>query len=248
MKQNFVHKLKNFFMETTDKNKSGSTGSNNTTLYQFIIDRSGSMRGLEQMVVGGYNEHLSAVRNMQETYPDQQFLVSLLTFDDEVKWLVKPAPINKLKELPENAFTPRGMTALLDAIGKGIHQIESEYDRKIQNDEMSVVMVIITDGAENASRFFNLRSIANKIKERDHTGKWTFSFIGCDFDASNMSKKLNIRRENVRNYDKRAYGLMSKSVDKTFMRYAESKSNGSFGKQVFHFFEEDEEDEKKNEH
>ena len=245
MRQNFVSKLKHFFMETTHKN---NTGTNNTTLYQFIIDRSGSMSGLEQMVVGGYNEHLSAVRNMQETYPDQHFLVSLLTFDDDVQWLVKPAPINELKELPNDAFKPRGMTALLDAIGKGIHQIESEYDRKIQNDEMSVVLVIITDGAENASQFFNYHSIAKKIKERDETGKWTFSFIGCDFDAVHTSRMLNIRRENVRNYDKRAYGRMSKSVDKTFMRYAESKSNGSFGKQVFHFFEEDEEDEKKNEH
>jgi Mg-chelatase subunit ChlD len=229
-------------------NKNADQGTNKTTLYQFIIDRSGSMSGLEQMVVGGYNEHLSAVKNMQATYPDQKFLVSLLTFDDDVQWLVKPAPINELKELPSDAFQPRGMTALLDAIGKGIHQIESEYDTKIQNDEMSVVLVIITDGEENASRFFNLRSIANKIKERDQTGKWTFSFIGCDFDASNISKKLNIRRENVRNYNKREYGLMSKSVDKTFMRYAESKSNGSFGKQVFHFFEEEDEDEKKNEH
>ena len=247
MRQNFVTKLKNFLMEK-QTNKNGAQGTNKTTLYQFIIDRSGSMSGLEQMVVGGYNEHLSAVKNMQATYPDQQFLVSLLTFDDDVQWLVKPAPINELNELPADAFQPRGMTALLDAIGKGIHLIDSEYDRKIQNNEMSVVLVIITDGEENASRFFNLRSIAKKIKERDQTGKWTFSFIGCDFDASNISKKLNIRRENVRNYDKRAYGRMSKSVDKTFMRYAESKSNGSFGKQVFHFFEEDEEDEKKNEH
>jgi Mg-chelatase subunit ChlD len=247
MRQNLVTKLKNFLMEK-QSNKNAAQGTNKTTLYQFIIDRSGSMSGLEQMVVGGYNEHLSAVKNMQATYPDQQFLVSLLTFDDDVQWLVKPAPINELNELPNDAFKPRGMTALLDAIGKGIHQIESEYDRKIQNDEMSVVLVIITDGEENASRFFNLRSIAHKIKERDQTGKWTFSFIGCDFDASNISKKLNIRRENVRNYNKREYGLMSKSVDKTFMRYAESKSNGSFGKQVFHFFEEDEEDEKKNEH
>jgi hypothetical protein len=89
--------------------------------------------------------------------------VSLLTFDDDVQWLVKPAPISALQELPSDAFRSHGMTALLDAIGKGMHQIESEY------------------------------------------------------------------------------GLLSKSVDKTFMRYAESKSNGSFGKQVFHFFEEDEE-------
>lgn len=240
MKQHLITRIKHFLMETKDTNKSGSTGKNNTTLYQFIIDRSGSMSGLEQMVVGGYNEHLSAVRNMQETYPDQQFLVSLLTFDDEVKWLVKPAPIRKLKELPNDAFKPRGTTALLDAIGKGIHQIESEYSRKIQNDEMSVVMVIITDGAENASQHFNYQSIAKKIKDRDQTGKWTFSFIGCDFDATVTSERLNIRRENVRNYKKGEYGLMSKSVDKTFMRYAESKSNGSFGKSAFYFFDEEE--------
>jgi Mg-chelatase subunit ChlD len=187
MPHNFVSKLKHFFMETTQTNKSGNTGSNNTTLYQFIIDRSGSMRGLEQMVVGGYNEHLSAVKNMQAKFPDQQFLVSLLTFDDDIQWLVKPATISELDELPQNAFMPRGMTALLDAIGKGIHQIESEYASKIQNDEMSVVMVIITDGAENASQFFNYESIAKKIKERDETGKWTFSFIGCDFDATQTS-------------------------------------------------------------
>jgi len=236
MTQNFVSKLKHFFMETTEKNK---TGNNNTTLYQFIIDRSGSMSGLEQMVVSGYNEHLGAVRNLQSTYPYQQFLISLLTFDDEVKWLVKPAPIQELKELPSNAFTPRGMTALLDAIGKGMHHIESEYGRKIQNDEMSVVMVIITDGAENASQFFNYKSIAKKIKERDESGKWTFSFIGCDFDAANISEQLNIRKENVRNYSKRNYGLMSKEVDSSFMRYAESKSNGSFGLKNFHFFDEE---------
>jgi Mg-chelatase subunit ChlD len=229
--------LKNNIMESTQTNKPG----NNTTLYQFIIDRSGSMGGLEQMVVGGYNEHLSAVKNMQATYPDQQFLVSLLTFDDDVQWLVKPAPIRELNELPNDAFKPRGMTALLDAIGKGIHHIESEYASKIQNDEMSVIMVIITDGAENASQFFNYHSIAKKIKERDETGKWTFSFIGCDFDAVHTSKMLNIRSENVRNYDKREYGKMSRKVDSSFMRYAKSKSDGSFGKSMFSFFEEDDE-------
>lgn len=215
------------------------SNTNKTTLYQFIIDRSGSMRGLEELVVGGYNEHLSAVRNLQTSYPDQQFLVSLLTFDDEIEWLVQPGRIQNLQELPSNAFTPRGLTALLDAVGKGIHHIESEFDRKIQNDEMSVVMVIITDGAENASQFFNYKSIAKKIKERDQTGKWTFSFIGCDFDAVSISESLNIRKENVRNYSKRNYGVMSKEVGSSFMRYAESKSDGSFALKTYNFFDDE---------
>lgn len=108
---------------------------------------------------------------------------------------------------------------------------------------MSVVMVIITDGAENASQFFNYKSIAKKIKERDETGKWTFSFIGCDFDAANISEQLNIRKENVRNYSKRNYGLMSKKIDSSFMRYAESKSNGSFALKTFKFFDEEDDNE-----
>lgn len=242
MSQNLITRLKHFLMETKNTNKSGNTGKNNTTLYQFIIDRSGSMTGLEQMVVGGYNEHLSAVRNMQASFPDQKFLVSLLTFNNEVKWLVKPAPIGALEELPNEVFTPYGTTALLDAIGTAIHQIESQYAHQIKSDNMSVVMVIITDGAENTSQFFNYQSIAKKIKERDQTGKWTFSFIGCDFDATQTSRLLNIRKENVRNYNKSEYGLMSKKVDRSFMRYAQSKSDGSFGKNAFYFFEEDEDE------
>ena len=199
------------------------------------------MSGMEKMVIDGYNEHVSGVKNLQATYPNQKFFMSLNVFDHEITTLVHPSSIEKLQELPTDAFTPRGSTALLDAIGKSIHLIESEFGKAIQNDEMSVVTIIITDGEENCSQFFSYEAIAKQIKEREETGKWTFSFIGCDFDASNISKKLNIRRENVRNYNKREYGLMSKSVDKTFMRYAESKSNGSFGKEVFHFFEEDEE-------
>jgi uncharacterized protein YegL len=221
-------------METTDNNF-----TNKTTLYHFIIDRSGSMRGMENMVVGGYNEHISGVKNLQATYPDQKFLMSLTVFDHEITTLVHPSPIEALQELPADAFTPRGSTALLDAIGKSIHLIESEFTKAIQNDEMSVVTIIITDGEENCSQFFSYEAIAKQIKERDETGKWTFSFIGCDFDALNISERLNIRRENVRNFEKRNYDIMSGFMDDSMARYAESKSNGSFKKRVLNFFSDE---------
>lgn len=94
------------------------------------------MRGMENMVVGGYNEHVSGVKNLQETYPDQKFLMSLTVFDHEIATLVHPSPIEALQELPADAFTPRGSTALLDAIGKSIHLIESEFAKAIRNDEI----------------------------------------------------------------------------------------------------------------
>ena len=116
--------------------------------------------------------------------------------------------IQEIQELPADAFTPRGSTALLDAIGKSIHLIESEFGKAIQNDEMSVVTIIITDGEENCTQFLRYEDIAKQIKEREETSKWTFSFIGCDFDALEISERLNIRRENVRNFEKRNYGII----------------------------------------
>jgi uncharacterized protein YegL len=221
-------------METTNKNF-----TNTTTLYHFIIDRSGSMSGMEKMVIDGYNEHIAGVKNLQQTYPDQKFLMSLTVFDNEINMLVQPSSIQEIQELPTDAFTPRGSTALLDAIGKSIHLIESEFGKAIQNDEMSVVTIIITDGEENCSQFFSYEAIAKQIKEREETGKWTFSFIGCDFDALEISERLNIRRENVRNFEKRNYGIMSGFMDDSMARYAKAKSDGSFKKRILNFFSDE---------
>ena len=221
-------------METTNKNF-----TNTTTLYHFIIDRSCSMSGMEKMVIDGYNEHIAGVKNLQQTYPDQKFLMSLTVFDNEINMLVQPSSIQEIQELPTDAFTPRGSTALLDAIGKSIHLIESEFGKAIQNDEMSVVTIIITDGEENCSQFFSYEAIAKQIKEREETGKWTFSFIGCDFDALEISERLNIRRENVRNFEKRNYGIMSGFMDDSMARYAKAKSDGSFKKRILNFFSDE---------
>jgi uncharacterized protein YegL len=221
-------------METTNKNF-----TNTTTLYHFIIDRSGSMSGKEQEVVSGFNSQVETIKKLQAELPEQRFLMSLTIFDNEVENLILPTPINDIKEINTQQFEPRGMTALLDAIGKSIHLIESEFGKAIQNDEMSVVTIIITDGEENCSQFFSYEAIAKQIKEREETGKWTFSFIGCDFDALEISERLNIRRENVRNFEKRNYGIMSGFMDDSMARYAKAKSDGSFKKRILNFFSDE---------
>ena len=89
------------------------------------------------------------------------------------------------------------MTALLDGIGKSIEAIRRKYDQEIREDLASVVIVILTDGGENASKFYTRNLIAETIKELDATGKWTFSFLGADLDAVSASDNLNIRKENI---------------------------------------------------
>jgi uncharacterized protein YegL len=234
MTQNIVTKLKNFLMEK-QTNKNANQRTNKNTLYHFIIDRSGSMSGMEKMVIDGYNEHVASIKNLQQTYPDQKFLMSLTVFDHEINTIVPATPIDQLQEIGQDAFIPRGSTALLDAIGRSLDQIEEQFAKDIKKDKMSVVMIIITDGAENSSHKFSYDSISRRIKKRDHSDKWTFSFIGCDFNALDVTERLNIRRENVRSYDKRNYAQMSHFIDDSLAFYAKSKSEGNIKKGLFEF-------------
>jgi len=129
---------------------------NKTTLYNFILDRSGSMSGMETVAVQGFNDHLKTIRNLQTEFPNQTFLCSLTTFDNQIETIVEASQISEIFPIEVGQYSPRGMTALLDAIGKNIHDITEKYKQLIDSDEMSVVFVIITDGHENASQFFFL--------------------------------------------------------------------------------------------
>jgi hypothetical protein len=213
---------------------------NNTTLYHFVIDRSGSMSGMEQEVVSGFNSQVETIKKLQAELPEQRFLMSLTIFDNEVENLILPTPINDIKEINTQQFEPRGMTALLDAIGKSIAQIDFSYSEALQENLMSVVMVIITDGHENASKYFNYHAVARQIADRDAKDNWTFNFIGCDFDAIHTSKMLNIRRENVMNMNKEDYRHVSHRMSKSMSHYAKEKSSGNFVKNLFDIFKEDE--------
>ncbi len=128
---------------------------NKTTLYSFIIDRSGSMSGMEQMAVNGFNEHLKTIRNLKIEFPKQEFLCSLTTFNHEVNTVVSAKPIDQISPIELGQYAPEGTTALLDAIGGNIHEVKEKYQKELDKNELSVVYVIITDGYENASRFFS---------------------------------------------------------------------------------------------
>ena len=134
------------------------------------------------------------------------------------------------------SYHPNGSTALLDAIGKSIYQIKSDFGPQISNDEATVVMVIITDGEENASRFYTYHDIARMIQELDETDKWTFSFLGADLDAVHTSQMLNIRRENVMSFSKSDYRFMMEDVSKSINSYAEAKSQGKSKRDIFDIF------------
>ena len=206
---------------------------NNKTIYHFVVDQSGSMSGSEGPTIEGFNSQLKTLQQLKKEKPSNEYIVSVSYFEDEVMEIVKFASIEEIQLLSRENYRPNGMTALLDGIGKSIEAIRRKYDQEIREDLASVVMVILTDGGENASKFYTRNLIAETIKELDATGKWTFSFLGADLDAVSASDNLNIRRENIISFSKGNYDKVMHQMSSSIRNYENMKSSGNMKSDLF---------------
>jgi uncharacterized protein YegL len=206
---------------------------NKKTIYHFVIDQSGSMSGSEGPTIEGFNSQLNTLKQLKLEHPENEYIVSVTFFEDEVMNIVKFAPIEQIQMLSRDNYRPGGLTALLDGIGKSIESIRRNYDQEIRQDLASVVMVILTDGGENASKFYTRNLISEMIKELDATGKWTFSFLGADLDAVQASDNLNIRRENIISFNKENYSGIMDQMSSSIRNYESMKSAGNMKSDLF---------------
>nr|WP_232219706.1 vWA domain-containing protein [Leptotrichia sp. oral taxon 215] len=152
----------------------------------FILDRSGSMGGLESDTIGGYNSMLSK----QKKEKTGKVSVTTVLFDDQYELLYNQVPIEKVSPMTEEEYYVRGSTALLDAIGKTVIQVKANQDKKEIKDK--VLFVIITDGMENASREYRADQIKKLIEERKEKNNWEFLFLGANIDAIGAAKDIGI--------------------------------------------------------
>jgi uncharacterized protein YegL len=211
---------------------------NKKTIYHFVVDQSGSMSGSEGPTIEGFNSQLKTLQQLKQEFPENEYVVSVTFFEDEVMDLMQFAPIEQIKLLSRDSYKPGGLTALLDGIGRSIEAIRRRYDQEIQQDEASVVMVILTDGGENASKFYTRHLIGEMIKELDATGKWTFSFLGAGLDAVSVSNNLNIRSENIMSYDKANINFMMDDMSESIRTYERAKSSGNLKNDLFDIYED----------
>ncbi len=210
---------------------------NKKTLYHFVLDKSGSMGNCRETTVNGFNSQLETIKELQREFSEQEFEVSLTIFDEYIDHVHSHQSVVNFQYLSLSRYLPRGGTALLDAIGSSISQIRAANETKISNNEMSIVMVILTDGMENASREFTYHQIARSIKDLEETEKWTFSFLGADIDAIHTSKMLNIRTENVVSFNKRDMDTMMSDISEGMRHYSYCKSEGKTKKDFLDFIE-----------
>ena len=174
---------------------------NNITEAVFILDRSGSMGGLENDTIGGFNSMIEKQKKQEgEAY------VTTVLFDGDVETLHDRIPVCEVAPLTEKDYYVRGCTALLDAIGMTVEHIEKvhRYQRREDVPE-NTVFVITTDGLENASRKFDSATVKKLIEKKKADG-WEFLFIGANIDAVETAAKVGIGADRAVNYHADACG------------------------------------------
>jgi len=198
---------------TTIVTTTTTVDKNLDTHYLLVLDRSGSMSSCWNSTISGLNEQLGTIRHLEEKYPEQRYFVSLVVFDTEIDTIMENKPISEVKDFDGTEFSPRGATALHDAIGVGISNLKSYLSKKDKNsDSISTALVVImTDGEENSSREHNATSIKEIIGELEKGGAWTFSYMGANQDAVLTASRFGISAGNSINYSSTSAGAAAAS-------------------------------------
>ena len=168
----------------------------NLTELVFILDRSGSMAGLEADTIGGFNSMIAK----QKAAPGEAY-VSTVLFDTNTDVIHDRVDIQKIRPMTREDYWVRGCTALLDAIGKSIHHIGNvhKYAREEDRPEKTI-FVITTDGMENASREYSIQKVRKMIQHEKEKYGWEFLFLGANIDAIGTAANLGISEDRAVNF------------------------------------------------
>lgn len=195
------------------------------TLISVIIDKSGSMLDKAGDVIGGYNTYTDD-RKKDPTAATTKFSMTL--FDTIVTKVHNAVPIADVPPLNTTTYRPDGWTALLDAIGMTV----SDLDKAVTEDSR-VLVVIMTDGMENSSKEYRRETIRQMITSREAKGNWTFVFMGADMNAFAESATLGINAGSTFSYDSADTGAAMKRLNVSTQSYMVSASVGNASKTFF---------------
>lgn len=161
----------------------------------FILDRSGSMGGLEGDTIGGFNGMLG-----KQKKEDGEANVTTVLFDDQIEIIHDRFPIDVVKPLNDDDYFVRGSIALLDAVGNTVKKVENIQKRLPEEMRAeNIIFVITTDGQENASQEYSTSMVKKMIETNQEKG-WQFLFLGANMDAVEEADKIGIRRTHAASY------------------------------------------------
>ena len=154
----------------------------------FILDRSGSMSGLESDTIGGFNSLIE-----KQKREEGEALISVVLFDDQQEVLYDREKLSKISLMTDKQYFVRGCTALLDALGGAIHHIGNVHKYAREEDRPGKTLFIITtDGMENASHHYTCEKVKAMVERQKQRYGWEFLFLGANMDAISVARRFGI--------------------------------------------------------
>ena len=202
-----------------------------TSHIAIILDKSGSMGSCREQTISGFNEQ---IQQIQDTGKDSK--VSFVAFNHEVDTVFWNEDPDRLVPITSSDYQPSGSTAMYDAVGYTINRLKDEVGK-----DDTVLLIIMSDGWENASKKFNQSTLAEMIQERQSTDKWTITYMGANQDLSKISEDLKIKKGNMSSYTSTQVGTADAFAQ---MRQATAMYNmGSVSPRGFYSAPEEEKEE-----
>ena len=227
------------YLEEIRKNKRESVINKRTMKTRIfnliIIDESGSMQSIKKEAIDSVNETIQTIRSAQKKHEEQEHYVSLVTFNDDVKTVYECGAVNEVKELTAETYRPDCCTALYDAMGISLNALR----KKVAEDD-KVLVTVVTDGYENASKEYSGKAIKALVDELKAKG-WVFAYIGANQDVEAVAATISIT--NVMNFETTSVGthMMTDRVNRSRERLycCMAKPDFSAAEANENFFNED---------
>lgn len=202
-----------------------------TTHYLFILDKSGSMANCWNETLDALGHQYQLIEQHCLKHPEQPVRASLVYFNVRSQRAFWNIDGTELSQQPFRFGHPAGGTALMDAIGLSIHQLQVRM--KPQDD---AIVIMLTDGEENSSKLYSFRQISEFMEQLTATGKWTFTLLGADVDAfAAIGSKLRMRPSQVFMYEKSQTKEAFDELNMKMTNYFEKKSKGESVQDTFLF-------------
>ena len=176
----------------------------------IIIDESGSMESIKKEAIDSVNETIQSIRSATKKHEEQEHYVSLVSFNDDVKTIYKCVPVDEVQELTAETYQPDCCTALYDAMGMSLNALR----KKVAEDD-KVLVTVVTDGYENASKEYSRMAIKALVDELKAKG-WVFAYIGANQDVTAVASTISIT--NVMKFEATPLGTSQMSSKLSFAR------------------------------
>ena len=196
----------------------------------IILDESGSMGSIKELIISGFNELVQTIKGIEKDFPEQEHFISFVTFNGMgQKTLHFMEPAAKLKMIDSSKYRPNYSTPLYDAMGVSMTKLNQALEKQT---DYNVLVTVLTDGEENASKEYNGAAIKKMVEELKQTG-WTFTYIGTDHDVESFA--VNISINNVMKFTKDSHDINRMFNDEKAARASYSRKirnnenlNGNF--------------------